>query len=77
MEFVWLGIVMGGWRPLYGENPFSYGPPEEIHLDDIIGPDGSVLTQEKPSEWLDLLGEKFPDAPERLFSKFNLATEGP
>jgi hypothetical protein len=24
-----------------------------------------------------LLSEKFPDAPERLFSKFNLATEGP
>ncbi len=67
-----------GWVATFvWENPFSYGPPEEIHLDDIIGPDGSVLTQEKPSEWLDLLSEKFPDAPERLFSKFNLATEGP
>ncbi|MBT7214997.1 sulfatase-like hydrolase/transferase, partial [bacterium] len=67
-----------GWVATFvWENPFSYGPPEEIHLDDIIGPDGSVLTQEKPSEWLALLSEKFPDAPERLFSKFNLATEGP
>lgn len=67
-----------GWVATFvWENPFSYGPPEEIHLDDIIGPDGSIMLREKPSEWLDLLRQKFPDAPERLFSKFNVVTEGP
>ena len=67
-----------GWVATFvWENPFSYGPPEEIHLDDIIGPDGSVMTQEKPTEWLDLLLEKFPDAPKRLFSEFNLVIEEP
>ena len=52
-----------------------YRPPEEIHLDDIIGPDGSVVEAEESAEWLDLLLQKFPDAPERLFSEFNLVIE--
>lgn len=65
-----------GWVATFRwENPFSYGPPEEIHLDDIIGPNGSVLEPEESSEWLDLLLQKFPDAPGRLFSEFNLVIQ--
>lgn len=59
------------------ENPFSYGPPETIHLDDIIGPDGSVIDVIEPEEWQKLLLEKFPDAPKRLFSEFELVIETP
>lgn len=67
-----------GWVATFvWENPFSYGPPQEIHLDDIIGPDGSIMEPEESAEWLDLLLQKFPDAPERLFSEFNLVIEEP
>jgi len=59
------------------ENPFSYEPPEKIHLDDIIGPEGSVMEAFEPAEWQKLLLEKFPDAPERLFSEFSLVIEAP
>lgn len=67
-----------GWVATFRwEDPFSYGPPEEIHLDEIIGPDGKSEELEDSAEWLDLLLAKFPDAPGRLFSEFNLVVEEP
>ena len=59
------------------ENPFSHEPPNRIHLDDIIGPDGSVLDIEEPAAWQKLLLEKFPDASSRLFSEFKLIDNKP
>ena len=62
-----------GWVATFRwENPFSYEPPEQIHLDDIIGPEGSLIQAIEPAEWQKLLLEKFPDAPARLFEKFQL-----
>lgn len=67
-----------GWVATFRwENPFSYGPPETIHLDDIIGPEGSVMDAIEPAEWQELLLERFPDAPKRLFSEFELVIETP
>ena len=68
-----------GWVATFRwENPFSYGPPEKIHLDDIISPEkGSVIAAIEPAEWEKLLLEKFPDAPARLFEEFKLAVPGP
>jgi hypothetical protein len=63
-----------GWTATFRwKNPFSYGPPDSIHLDDIIGPEGSVTEVIEPATWQKFLLEKFPDAPARLFSEFNLA----
>jgi len=59
------------------ENPFSHQAPEKIHLDDIMGPDGSVIDVIEPAEWENLLLEKFPDAPDRLFEEFKLIIPAP
>ncbi|MFT6861958.1 MAG: hypothetical protein ACJAVK_000511 [Akkermansiaceae bacterium] len=67
-----------GWVATFRwENPFSYGPPDKIHLDDIIGPKGSALEPIEPADWQALLLEKFPDAPGRLFEEFNLTVPEP
>jgi arylsulfatase A-like enzyme len=48
------------------DNPWSSKLPKEIHLDDIVGPEGSLNLGE-PAEWDQTLRRLFPDAFERYF----------
>jgi hypothetical protein len=57
------------------ENPFSHDLPRQIYLDSVFGPDGERMALEEPDEWENLLFERFPDAPNRLFSEFGLIVE--
>ena len=67
-----------GWTATFRwENPFSYETPSSIHLDDIMGPDGVEVKVTEPEEWEQILRERFPDAPIRLFSEFKLAVPAP
>ena len=62
-----------GWTATFRwENSWSHETPTEIHLDDIVGPEGERFTFETEEEWRKLLKKKFPDAPKRLFSQFEL-----
>lgn len=51
------------------DNPWSSSLPKEIHLDDIVGPEGSLNLRE-PAEWDQALRHLFPDAFARYFTKW-------
>ena len=74
------GVCMGWYREDWvatfrWENPFSPDLPNRIYLDSLFGPDGERIFLEKPSQWENLLFERFPDAPNRLFTEFGLVVE--
>ena len=52
------------------KNPWASELPDQIHLDDIIGPEGS-LDLGKASDWDKALRDHFPDAFERYFTHFD------
>ena len=55
-------------------NPWSSTLPDQIHLDDITGPNGS-LDLDTDQDWTKALHEHFPDAPHRFFTHFDLLPE--
>ena len=68
------GIAMAWTRDDYTatfrwETPWKIDDPSTIHLDDLVGPEGS-LDLETSEEWQVALRKYFPDAPERLFETF-------
>lgn len=68
------GIAMSWTRGDYTatfrwEAPWSNDLPEELHLDDIVGPEGSLHFSTK-EEWATALKGHFPDVEERLFEAF-------
>ena len=68
------GIAMSWTRGDYTatfrwETPRAVDRPDTIHLDDLEGPEGS-LKIETSEEWQAALKKHFPDAPERIFEKF-------
>ena len=49
--------------------PWNIDLPKTIHLDDIIGPNGTLDCQSQEA-WHRALQEHFPDAAPRLFQTF-------
>lgn len=57
------------------DNPWSSDLPDQIFLDNIVGPDGSLDLGER-EEWDEALRSHFPDAFERFFSRCDLKKLG-
>ena len=44
-------------------------------LDAVFDPEGERMSLQDPEEWEELLFERFPDAPDRLFTEFGLVMD--